>query len=446
MKQGTSSVRCHIMTELKVVNINFKKLNSLNTMKIFYKLLIVLLVASLVIVSPVDAQENQEPNRLSIGLLGGVTIGHMNIGTEYDPTFGLNLRYAANPTFAIQTNFMFGKFVSSDEDGFNNDGNYYDRHFENQYFTTSVSSHINLLRMLGSSSETINLYANIGLGLIFNDVETRMGNSQLFHSEEYIGEDHSEPAMFATFGTGVRVNLGKRLDIFAQYDYHISNSDLIDGHRTRPERTIDLHRRTPDNWSAITAGLQIKFGSSDRDADWHTYTPGVDTGRFNALEDKVANIDERVHDNTARIDENERHIRALDQRMDELERKLNNLEQLVGEMDRVDLTIDSDILFAFDSSVIRESAKPTLAKVVRALARHPEKTLHVEGHTCDIGSESYNQGLSERRAASVKRYLVEAGINADRVTTAGQGEVNPLVPNTSEEARRLNRRVEMTIQ
>lgn len=419
---------------------------SIKTMKKLYILLIVALFASLVVVSPVEAQENQEPNRLSIGLLGGVTVGHMNIGTEYDPTFGLNLRYAANPALAVQANVGFGKFTSSDEDGFNDQGNYFDRHFENSYITTSVTSHVNLLRLLGSTSETVNLYAITGLGLIFNDVTTEMGNPDLNHADEYIGEDHTEPAFYANFGAGVRFNLAKRVDLFAQYDFYITNSDIIDGHRTRPQRPIDLHRRTEDNWSALTAGIQIKFGSSDTDADWHTYRPGVDPSAIRGLEDRIANLDERVHDNTARIDENERNIRALEQRMDEFEERLNNLEQLVAEQDRVELTIDSDILFAFDSSVIREGAKPTLAKIVRALARNPEKTLFVEGHTCDIGSEQYNQGLSERRAASVKNYLVEAGIDTDRITTAGRGEVQPLVPNTTEEARMLNRRVEMVIE
>jgi outer membrane protein OmpA-like peptidoglycan-associated protein len=415
-------------------------------MKTFYTLIIAALVASLVIVSPVEAQENQEPNRLSIGLFGGVTIGHMNIGTEYDPTFGFNLRYAANPTFAIQTNFQFGEFTSTDEDGINNEGNWYDRHFTNSFIKSSVSSHINLLRMLGSTSETLNLYANVGLGLIFNDVETSMGNQQLFHSEEYRGEDHSNIDLFGVLGAGVRVNLGRRLDLFAQYDFNVANSDLIDGHRTRPEREIDNYKRTSDSWSSLTAGLQIKFGGSETDADWHTYTPGLDTGRFRALEDKVANIDERVHDNTARIDDNERHIRALEERMDEFERRLSNLEQLVAEMDRVELTVDSDVLFAFDSSVIRNEARPTLARVVRALAMNPGKNISIAGHTCDIGSEQYNQGLSERRAASVKRFLVESGIDENRISTEAYGELRPLVPNISEEARRLNRRVEMVIQ
>lgn len=414
-------------------------------MKIFYKLCVIALIASLTLVPPVDAQENQEPNRLSIGLMGGVTQGHMNIGTEYDPTFGFNLRYAANPTFAIQTNFLFGTFTSSDEDGVNNQGNFYDRHFENSYFITSVSSQINMLRMLGSTSETVNLYATVGLGLIFNDVETETRN-QIGAWQQFTGEDHSEPAFFANFGAGVRFNLGRRLDLFAQYDYNIANDDLIDGHRTRPELDIDLNRRNMDHWSAVTAGIQIKFGSSDRDADWHTYRPGVDQASFDRLNSRVSDLDSRVADNTSRLDEHEQLIRALEDRMDELEERMDNLEQLVADMDRVELTIDSDVLFAFDSSVIRENAKPTLAKVVRALANNPEKNLSVAGHTCDIGSESYNQGLSERRAAAVKQYLVTSGIDADRISTRGYGETRPLVPNRSEEARMLNRRVEMVIQ
>lgn len=415
-------------------------------MEKLYKLLVVALITSLAFATPALSQENQEPNRLSIGLMGGVTQGHMNIGTEYDPTFGLNLRYAANPTLAVQLNLMMGKFTTNPDDGFDGNGNYFGRSFENQFFTTSATSQVSLLRLLGSTSETVDLYASIGLGLIFNDVTTELENKTPGNWTEFVGEDHEEPAFFATFGTGLRFNLGRRVDLFAQYDYHISNDDLIDGHRTRPELDIDLHRRTQDHWSSITAGLQIKFGGSDRDADWHTYTPYTTPSDLARLEDQISDLDGRVNDNSSRIDDNEDLIQALEDRMDEMEERMDNLEQLVADMDRVDITIDSDVLFAFDSSTLRESAKPTLANVVRALARNPEKTLSVAGHTCDIGTDEYNQGLSERRAASVKRYLVESGIEEGRISTSGYGESQALVPNESEEARMLNRRVEMVIE
>jgi len=414
-------------------------------MKKLYYLVNAALLAVFAFAPALVAQESQEPNRLSVGLMGGVTEGHMNVGTSYDPAFGFNLRYAANPTFAIQTNFLFGKFTSSDEDGFRDEENYFDRHFENSYFTSSITSQINMLRLLGSQSETVNIYTSVGLGLIFNDVTTETRN-KVGAWEQFKGEDHTEPAFFASFGTGLRFNLGRRIDLFAQYDFNISNDDLIDGHRTRPELDIDLHRRTNDSWSSVTGGIQIKFGSSDRDADWHTYSPGISMASFNSLEQKVTDLDGRVRDNSARIDEQERITTALDSRMSELESKLSNLEELVADMDRVELTIDSDILFAFDSSSIRDSAKPTIARVIRVLANNPDKTITVTGHTCDIGTESYNKGLSERRANAIKQYMEKSGISASRIQTEGKGEAEPLVPNSSEEARMLNRRVELVIE
>lgn len=414
-------------------------------MKAFYKFLIIALLVPIFGYSNAIAQDNTEqnevPDKLSVGLLGGFTVGHMNIGTEYNPTFGFNLRYAANPTIALQTNFLFGKMTTNPDDD-----NYFDREFENSYITTSVSSQIDLLRVLGSTSENVKFYLGVGLGLIFNDVTTDVNNREPDNWVDFVGEDHTEPAMFASFGPGLRFNLGRRIDLFAQYDYYISNSELIDGFRTRPELEIDLHRRTPDNWSAVTAGIQIKFGSSDKDADWHTYTPGIDRSEINRLDGRIDGLEERVSDNSARLDEHQEYLEMLEERMNEFEDRLSRLEQLVEEQDRTELTIGNDILFAFDSSVIRESAKPTLARVVHALNENPDEDIYIAGHTCDIGTEEYNQGLSERRAASVKEYLVNSGVSPDRITTEGFGETDPLVPNESEAARQLNRRVEITIE
>lgn len=412
-------------------------------MKTHYKLLLVVLLLPLMVATTANAQdENQVPDKLSIGILGGITQGHMNIGTEYNPTFGFNLRYAANPTFAVQTNFSFGTMTTNPDDN-----NYFEREFENSYITTSMSGQIDILRLLGSESENVKLYTSVGLGLIFNDVTTDLNNREPSNWTEYIGEDHTEPAMFATFGPGLRFNLGRRIDLFAEYNYYISNSEIIDGFRTRPELDIDLHRRTPDNWSAVTAGIQIKFGSSDKDADWHEYNPNwASQDDINRLDNRINDLDDRVADNTSRLDEHQDYLEMLEERMDEFEERLSRLEELVQEQSKTQLTIGSDILFAFDSSVIRESAKPTLAKVVRALAKNPDESLYVAGHTCDIGTEEYNQGLSERRAAAVKEYLVKSGISEDRITTEGFGETDPLVPNENEAARKLNRRVELTIQ
>ena len=72
--------------------------------------------------------------------------------------------------------------------------------------------------------------------------------------------------------------------------------------------------------------------------------------------------------------------------------------------------------------------------------------IEVAGHTCDIGSAEYNQGLSERRAQSVYNFLVNEGeIDSDRLVVRGYGEDRPKVPNTSRENRQQNRRVELVV-
>jgi outer membrane protein OmpA-like peptidoglycan-associated protein len=67
------------------------------------------------------------------------------------------------------------------------------------------------------------------------------------------------------------------------------------------------------------------------------------------------------------------------------------------------------------------------------------------GHTDNVGSETYNQGLSERRAAAASNYLVTQGVKPTRLSTRGMGELEPLESNDTDEGRRLNRRVEVAI-
>ena len=101
------------------------------------------------------------------------------------------------------------------------------------------------------------------------------------------------------------------------------------------------------------------------------------------------------------------------------------------------------INFDFDSDAIRAESRPTLDKVAAILKSHPEWTFFVDGHTDAIGGETFNQALSERRAASVVAYLGTAGIDAARLTGRGYGLSHPVAPNDSESERAQNRRVEL---
>ena len=102
--------------------------------------------------------------------------------------------------------------------------------------------------------------------------------------------------------------------------------------------------------------------------------------------------------------------------------------------------------FAFDSDVILEESFEMLTQVATALdAAEHVRRIRVEGHTDDQGPDAYNADLSDRRAHSVRRFLIDRGLSEDRVEALGMGETRPIAPNTTEDGRATNRRVEIVI-
>jgi outer membrane protein OmpA-like peptidoglycan-associated protein len=105
----------------------------------------------------------------------------------------------------------------------------------------------------------------------------------------------------------------------------------------------------------------------------------------------------------------------------------------------------SDVLFDFDSANLKPGAREKLARVAGILLAQPGLQMAVEGHTDSVGTDSYNQRLSEQRAFSVRDYLVRQGIQPGAVATAGFGESQPVVSNTTASGRQQNRRVELVV-
>ncbi len=110
------------------------------------------------------------------------------------------------------------------------------------------------------------------------------------------------------------------------------------------------------------------------------------------------------------------------------------------------IIITQKIHFAFDKDNIRPVSYPILNDVIGLLQANPQMTLiQIEGHTDWIGSDQYNQGLSQRRANSVKKYLVQHGISTHCLTTVGYGESKPIADNRNDKGRARNRRTEFTV-
>jgi outer membrane protein OmpA-like peptidoglycan-associated protein len=109
------------------------------------------------------------------------------------------------------------------------------------------------------------------------------------------------------------------------------------------------------------------------------------------------------------------------------------------------------INFDFDKSNIKSEFVPVLDEAAQILKDNPNINVTVEGHTDSIGSDAYNQRLSERRAKAVKQYLVSRGIDASRLDTVGKGEKEPIADNMkggrdNPEGRAMNRRAELKVK
>jgi len=106
-------------------------------------------------------------------------------------------------------------------------------------------------------------------------------------------------------------------------------------------------------------------------------------------------------------------------------------------------TITFSLNFGFDKSAITDEMIPILEQAKMILEEDTSAMFEVSGHTDSTGPEAYNQGLSERRAASVKGWLVDNGVPASRLEAKGYGELSPKYDNGTKEGRKLNRRVEI---
>jgi outer membrane protein OmpA-like peptidoglycan-associated protein len=114
--------------------------------------------------------------------------------------------------------------------------------------------------------------------------------------------------------------------------------------------------------------------------------------------------------------------------------------------DIVRITMTSQTAFDTNSTAVKPAFYSTLDKLSDVVVRYNKTTLTVVGHTDNVGSDNYNQDLSQRRAHSVAQYFESKRVNALRLATAGKGEKEPVASNASESGRQLNRRVEIYVE
>jgi outer membrane protein OmpA-like peptidoglycan-associated protein len=134
----------------------------------------------------------------------------------------------------------------------------------------------------------------------------------------------------------------------------------------------------------------------------------------------------------------------MDQQAKEIDQNVAGATvERVGE--GIHVTFASGLLYDFNSDVVKPTAQTNLRELAKSLSKYPNSNLLIAGHTDSVGTDAYNQQLSERRAAAAAAYLVSQGVDRARIITRGLGEAEPVEPNTTEAGRQQNRRVEVAI-
>src|SRR6202167_690738 len=142
------------------------------------------------------------------------------------------------------------------------------------------------------------------------------------------------------------------------------------------------------------------------------------------------------------------------QRQEAVRQKEEMRQPLLAQLNQVLQTRDTarglivsmpDVLFAFNQHTLKPEARERLARISGIVLAYPDLKLEIDGYTDAIGSDDYNQTLSDKRAEAVRDYLVNAGVSMNNVVARGLGKSDPVADNTTAAGRQLNRRVEMIV-
>jgi outer membrane protein OmpA-like peptidoglycan-associated protein len=218
----------------------------------------------------------------------------------------------------------------------------------------------------------------------------------------------------------------------------------------RTAMQLDARTQEADAANARSAIARADASDQRRAADAANVRTSV--AQADASDQRQEASDANTRTTLAQADASEqRHVAgaALDEAAEsrrqavEMQHQVEDLQARVTERGLV-LTL-GDVLFTTGTSDLRIGGDSHLARLAAFLNRYPHRSARIEGHTDNVGGEGYNQGLSQRRADSVKAYLVAQGVDGSRLTATGMGEGTPVGDNKSATGRQQNRRVEVII-
>ncbi|MDA8413041.1 MAG: OmpA family protein [Desulfobacteraceae bacterium] len=248
----------------------------------------------------------------------------------------------------------------------------------------------------------------------------------------------------------------------ANADFQTKQSEIVEQGK---QDLSDSQKRTADAQAELVRQAEIKAAQDKADAEYQMQQAAIAQGKkdLSDSENRAAatqaelvkqaelqaakeKADANYQMQQAAIAQGQKDLKDSEMRTKAALAELASIASLKEEERGLVLTLSGSILFRSADSNLLPPARVKLDQVAKALQAIQARNLIVEGHTDSQGTESYNQGLSQRRADAVRDYLVQRGYPADHIQSRGQGEGSPIGNNASAEGRANNRRVEIVIE
>lgn len=217
------------------------------------------------------------------------------------------------------------------------------------------------------------------------------------------------------------------------------------------ERIAADQRRMQEERERAEADARAAQAQSEEDARRRAQADAdreaAEKGRAEAEQQQAASLAEQQKAQTAAEESERQRQEAVRQKEEMRARLLAQLNQVLQTRDSARGLIVNmpDVLFDTGQYSLKPAARERLARISGIVLAYPDLKLEIEGHTDSIGGEEYNQRLSEKRAASVRDYLVDSRVSINNTVARGLGKSEPVADNKTAAGRKLNRRVEMIV-
>ncbi|MBE7174941.1 MAG: OmpA family protein [Mucilaginibacter polytrichastri] len=399
----------------------------------------------------------------SVGVHGGI-LAPWTIATGQrdfaDPEikigYGAYVKKQITPGFGLQADFLRGQFsgmTAAQENGVSP----YNSFKTDLNWSAALSANVTLANINWRHQQgLIQPYVTAGAGIMGYKATLTDPNGTVFDAHPREGGKNTND-IFIPVGIGLKFGVAPGLNIDLGYSMNFTNRDDLDGYNFGGRN---------DQFSYAHLGLEFALGPKSKPAMSH-YNPVSSMRReyqgenqmlqqrVDAQNAQIASLNKKVDDLTADDDKdgvpnkfdkcpNTAPGTKVDGSGCPLPKSTTTRVYVTEEDKKVVKDAIDNLEFDFGKSSIRSTSFPSLDKVAQLLV-DKNFSLKLAGHTDNVGSDAVNLRLSKSRAEAIRTYLISKGANASRIEATGYGKTQPIAPNTTEEGRQQNRRVEFTL-